>query len=52
MSIMFEELKLKYEMNYITKETLKGRVKLGKTKPAKGITEEEYKLITGEEYIE
>ena len=49
---MFEELKKKYELHYITKETLKGRVKLYAKKPDKGITAEEYKEITGEEYTE
>lgn len=50
MSIMYEELKEKYEMGYISKSTLKGRVKLCETKPEKGITAEEYQLITNEEY--
>lgn len=49
-SKLFFELKEKYEYGYITKETLKGRVKLYETKPAKGITAEEYKEITGEDY--
>lgn len=49
-SPMYESLKEKYELHYITKETLKGRVKLYKSKPDKGITEEEYFEITGEVY--
>lgn len=51
-SPLFESLKRKYELSYITKATLKGRVKLYATKPAKGITPEEYKEITGEKYEE
>lgn len=47
---MFEKLKEQYEKGYVTKTTLKGRVKLYATKPEKGITEEEYRLITGEDY--
>lgn len=49
-SPMFEELKRKYELNYISKATLKGRVKLYATKPEKGITAAEYEEITGEPY--
>ena len=49
-SPMFETLKTKYELHYITKETLKGRVKLYSTKPEKGITADEYYEITGEIY--
>lgn len=52
MSKMFESLKNMYEMNFVTKETLKGRVQLYKRKPEKGITEEEYETITGEKYEE
>ena len=51
-SPMFESLRVKYELHYITKETLRGRVKLYATKPAKGITAEEYEEITGEKYEE
>lgn len=49
-SPLFEKLKEQYENNYITIETLRGRVELGKKKPSKGITEEEFFEITGEEY--
>lgn len=49
-SKMFESLKYQYEMGYISIETLRGRVELYKTKPNKGITEEEYFEITGEVY--
>ncbi|MDD2954581.1 MAG: XkdX family protein [Parabacteroides sp.] len=51
-SSMYESLRNKYELNYITKATLKGRVRLYATKPAKGITPEEYEEITGEVYEE
>lgn len=51
-SPMFESLRVKYELHYITKETLRSRVKLYATKPAKGITAEEYEEITGEKYEE
>jgi phage uncharacterized protein, XkdX family len=40
---MFETLKLRYELNFVTKEQLKRYVALGK------ITKEEYKIITREE---
>ncbi len=50
-SAMFERLKGMYEKDYITKETLKGWVKLHSVKPAMGIIEEEYTEITEEEYV-
>ena len=46
----FDSLKKKWEMDYITKDTLKGWVALNKKRAGKGITAEEYKEITGEEY--
>jgi len=49
---MFEQLKKQYDNGYITKDTLKRRVILYKTKPAKGITEKQYAEITGEVYEE
>ena len=51
-SPLFESLKAKYELSYITKKTFKGRVELYATKPDKGITAEEYEEITGEKYEE
>lgn len=51
-SVMFEKLAYQYKMGYVSKETLKGRVALYETKPNKGITAEEYKEITGEDYTE
>ncbi len=49
-SKMFSTLKRQYTLGYVTKDTLRGRVELYKTKPAKGITEAEYEEITGEAY--
>lgn len=49
-SRMFNQLKYQYSLGYVAIETLKGRVELYKTKPLKGITEDEYKEITGIEY--
>lgn len=46
----FDSLKKKREMDYITKDTLKGWVALNEKRAGKGITAEEYKEITGEEY--
>ena len=50
MSRKYEELKAKWDMGYVTKETLRGWVELNSRKPGKGITSEEFKLITGEEF--
>lgn len=46
----YEILKVKFEAEYITKETLKGWVALNEKKAGKGITAEEYEEITGEAY--
>lgn len=46
----FNSLKEKWEMDYITKDTLKGWVALNEKRAGRGITAEEYKEITGEEY--
>ncbi len=43
MSPMFENLKLRYEKNFVRKDQLQRYVSLGK------ITAEEYKQITGED---
>lgn len=50
MSAKFETLKTKWQMGYITDETLRGYVELNERKPGKGITAEQYKEITGEDY--
>lgn len=44
-SPMYEPLKLRYERNFVRKDQLKRYVSLNQ------ITAEEYRLITGEEYI-
>lgn len=49
-SAQFETFKTRYERNFITKETLQGWVKINKKAPTRGITEEEYFEITGENY--
>lgn len=50
MSQKYESLKTKWEMGYITDDTLKGWVKLNAVKPGAGITAEEYEAITGKVY--
>ena len=50
MSAKFETYKEKYEKGWMTKETLKQWVAMYSRLPALGITEDEYKQITGEEY--
>lgn len=51
-SAKYEELKAKYEKNYITKATLKKWVLINDKRPGAGITAEEYEEITGDEYAE
>lgn len=46
----FDKLKTKWGMGYITKDTLRGWVALNAKKPNRGITAEQYKTITGEDY--
>lgn len=46
----FDMLKERWEKDYITKHTLKGWVVLNEKRAGKGITAEEYKEITGEDY--
>lgn len=46
---MYEKLKMKWEMGYISKETLRGWVSIEAGHPGKGITPEEYRTITGED---
>lgn len=47
---MYEKLKAKWEMGYITKDTLRGWVAIEAKRPGKGITPEQFQEITGEEY--
>lgn len=49
-SANYENLKKQYEKNYISKDTLKGYVRLYDSMPSIGITAEEYEEITGEPY--
>lgn len=49
-SEMYETLKAKYELNFVSLDTLKGWVKINKIKPTKGITAAEFKEITGYDY--
>jgi len=51
-SKMYQQLKAKYDAEYVTKETLQGWVRLNAKKATKGITAEEYAEITGEEFPE
>lgn len=46
----FDTLNEKYKMKYITKETLAGWVALNERAPGRGITADEYREITGEDY--
>ena len=48
----FDELKEKYERNYVTKATLKKWVLINEKRDGVGITAEEYEEITGEPYAE
>ncbi len=47
---MFEKLKAKWDMGYITKETLRGWVAVEAKRPGKGITPEQFEQITGDAY--
>lgn len=49
---MYEKLKTKWDMGYITRETLRGWVTINEKRPGKGITAEQYEAITGEAYGE
>lgn len=49
-SVLYEKLKEQFRSNYITLDTLRGRVELYKKHPSKGITEDEFKEITGSKY--
>lgn len=46
----FDTLKAKYDAEYISIETLAGWVTLNERAPGRGITADEFKEITGEEY--
>ena len=47
---MYEKLKSQYEQGFVAKDTLKMWVKINSMKRGRGITQEQYKEITGETY--
>ena len=49
-SAQYETLKRKWDMEYITLETLAGYVLLNSRNKAKGITAEEFEEMTGRKY--
>lgn len=49
-SAQYEMLKKKWDMEYITLETLAGYVLLNSRNKAKGITAEEFEEMTGRKY--
>lgn len=49
-SAQYQTLKKKWDMEYITLETLAGYVLLNSRNKAKGITAEEFEQITGRKY--
>ena len=51
-SPMYAELLEKWHMNYVTLATMKKWVKAHDKNPEKGITREEFKEITGEDYTD
>ena len=51
MNARYGELSHKYKMGWITDVTLRGWVALNQKKAGLGITAEEYKTITGKEYV-
>lgn len=49
---LYEKMKSRYEMGFVTEETLKGWVKIEEKRPGRGLTREQFKEITGKEYEE
>ena len=49
-SAAYDSLKEKWDMEYITEETLRKWVALNDAHPGKGITADEFKEITGIDY--
>lgn len=45
-------LKKRWELGWITEETLRGWVEINERKPGKGITAEEFESITGKKFEE
>lgn len=52
MSSKFAMLKNRWELGWVTEETLRGWVEINERKPGKGITAEEFESITGKKYRE
>ena len=52
MSARYKMLEDRWRMGYITDETLRGWVAVNDRSPGAGITQEEYRAITGKAYDE
>lgn len=52
MSAKYKMLKNRWDLGWITEETLRGWVKINERKPGKGITAEEFESITGKKFEE
>lgn len=52
MSAKYKMLKKRWELGWITEETLRGWVEINERKPGKGITAEEFESITGKKFEE
>lgn len=52
MSAKFAMLKNRWELGWITEETLRGWVEINERKPGKGITAGEFESITGKKFEE
>lgn len=52
MSSKFAMLKNRWELGWVTEETLRGWVEINERKPGKGITAEEFENITGKKFEE
>ena len=52
MSAKYKTLKKRWDLGWITEETLRGWVEINERKPGKGITAEEFESITGKKFEE
>lgn len=52
MSAKYKMLKNRWDLGWITEETLRGWVEINERKPGKGITAEEFEMITGKKFEE
>ena len=50
MSSKYKMLKNRWDLGWITEDTLRGWVEINEKKPGKGITAEEFEQITGLKY--